>query len=114
MEDGPVLSTGRLQYFQKLLKPDPDSPYISPLLLPDSFLARLPSIAFQVCGMDPVRDGGLLFEEKLRHLNVPTRLEVYAGWPHTFWNQPELRKAAEYRQKFIDDARWLFDSPARA
>jgi len=98
----------RLQFLHGLLKADQDSPYVSSLLLPDTTLKEFPPIAFHVCGADPVRDGALLLEQKLRSLGNQTRMEVYSGWPHAFWNQPQLRKSAEYRERMIDDARWLF------
>lgn len=106
--DSPLLSTPRLEFLRSLLKDDPESPYVSPLLLPDSTLKQFPRIAFQLCGADPVRDFGLLFEARLRELGVQTRLEVYKGWPHAFWNFPQLKTAGKYREKMVEDAKWLF------
>ena len=83
------------------------SPYMSSLLLPESILKQLPAIAFHICGADPTRDGALLLEDKLRGLGVPTRLIVYKGLPHTFWNQPAFEKSAAYRDRLVEDAQWL-------
>lgn len=106
-EHAPLLSTARLEYLHDLQNEDPESPILSTLLRPDSTLQQFPPIAFHLCGADPVRDGGLLLEEKLRKLGVQTRLEVYTGWPHAFWNLPQLKKSASYRDRMIEDAKWL-------
>ncbi|KAH6868932.1 Alpha/Beta hydrolase protein [Thelonectria olida] len=104
----PLLPMARLEYLHSLLKADPDSPYVSPFLLPDSMLQQFPPIAFHVCGADPLRDGGLLFEEKLKCLGVETRMRVFQGWPHAFWNLPQIKFSATFRQRMIGDAEWLF------
>lgn len=106
-EHAPLLSTARLESLHALLKEDPQSPYVNSLLQPDTVLEQFPPVAFHLCGADPVRDGGLLLEDKLSQLGVQTRLEVYKGWPHTFWNQPQLKMAGKYRERLVSDAKWL-------
>ncbi|KAF5232142.1 hypothetical protein FANTH_13139 [Fusarium anthophilum] len=106
--NSPLLSTARLDFLKSLLKDDPESPYVSPLLLPDSTLKQFPNTALHICGADPLRDSGLLFEDRLRGLGVKTRLEVYSGWPHAFWNLPHFKMAQNYRERMVEDARWLF------
>lgn len=96
-----------LIYLRGFLDEDPESPYMSTMLQPDSVLTQFPRSAFHVCGADPIRDGTLLFEEKLRGLGVRTRLQVYPGWPHAFWNYPQLKTAGQYRQRLIEDTKWL-------
>lgn len=106
--NAPLLPMARLEWFYGLFQADPESKYMSALLQPDSVLSRFPPVAIHACGADPLRDGSLLFEEKLRSLGVPTHLDVYKGFPHTFWNQPQLKASARYRQTLVDDAQWLF------
>lgn len=48
------------------------NPEISPLLYPS--FEGLPPAVVQVCGMDPLRDDGLLYAEKLTKAGVRTRL----------------------------------------
>ncbi len=98
----------RLGEFYNLFKADPESPYMSSLLMPDTVLKQFPPTAVHVCGADPLRDGGLLLEERLRHLGVSTHLQVYGGFPHTFWNQPQLKASGAYRKRLVEDAQWLF------
>lgn len=49
---------------------DPD---VSPLLADHT---GLPPAYLQVCGLDPMRDEGLLYERLLRELGVPTKLDM--------------------------------------
>lgn len=107
-EHAPQLSAARYDWFRKLLKEDPQSPYGNALLLPDSILKQFPRVAFQVCGVDMLRDGALLLEKKLKELGIETRIHVYKGLPHCFWNHTKLRSAPEYRQRLVDYAQWLF------
>lgn len=66
------------------LNPDTTSPLFSPLV--HSNLRDLPPAFFQLGGLDPLRDEGLIYERVLREENgIPTRLDVYDGFGHMFW-----------------------------
>lgn len=67
----------------KDLKPDEASPLFSPLLHPN--FRDLPPAFFQVCGLDPLRDEALIYENVLRENGVETKLDVYDGCGHMFW-----------------------------
>ena len=53
----------------------PTDPEVSPLLYPSQ--AGLPPTFFQIAGLDPLRDEGLLYEKLLREACVKTRLIMY-------------------------------------
>ena len=57
-----------------LLNPPLRDPEFTPLYYPSH--AGLPPVYFQVCGMDPVRDEGLLYEKLLREAGVKTKLDM--------------------------------------
>ena len=64
-------------------QPDINSPLYAPFNHPDGHTG-LPPIAFQVCGMDPLRDEALIYERVLREdFGVNTKLHVYPGLPHS-------------------------------
>ncbi|KAK5112186.1 hypothetical protein LTR85_011619 [Meristemomyces frigidus] len=89
------------------LKPETASPLFSPLLHPN--LRDLPPAYFQLAGLDPLRDEGLLYERMLREGNgVPTRLEVYDGYGHMFWtNWPEMERSKHFVEDTLQGVRWL-------
>lgn len=74
----------------------------------------LPPVFLQICGMDPFRDEGLLFEELLRTTaNVKTRLEVYAGLPHAFWTAlPQLSSSKMFNEDTLSGVQWLLEQVA--
>ncbi|KAF2145861.1 uncharacterized protein K452DRAFT_221021 [Aplosporella prunicola CBS 121167] len=83
--DAPVLSGNYLSYLVGHYKPDQNSPLFNCFNWPTGHHG-LPPIHFQICGLDPLRDEGLLYEKVLRtEYNVRTKLTIYPGLPHTFW-----------------------------
>lgn len=67
---------------RQALKPDTKSSLFNPLLNPD--LTQLPPAFFQLCGLDPLRDEGLIYDRALREAGVPTKLNVYEGFGHMY------------------------------
>jgi acetyl esterase/lipase len=60
------------------------NPDVSPLLADHT---GLPSAYLQICGLDPLRDEGLLYERLLREKGIPTKLDMYVK---TLWWQKKL------------------------
>lgn len=59
-----------------LAQAPPLDPEFSPLLQPLESFKDLPPAYVQVCGLDPARDMGMLYVEKLKYAGVPTKLDT--------------------------------------
>ena len=57
-----------------MLQAPPADPELSPLLQPS--FRGLPPAYVQVCGLDPVRDDGIAYTEKLKAAGLPTMCDV--------------------------------------
>ena len=89
-------------------KPDPLSPLRSPLLFPSH--AGLPPTYIQICGADPLRDEGLLYEQVLREDGVDTKLDVFPGLPHGFWSWfPDATFSKDFQAKTVQGLKWLLE-----
>ncbi|TFY73394.1 hypothetical protein EWM64_g10618 [Hericium alpestre] len=92
----------------EFLKPDPHDPNCWPLLHPNH--AGLPPAVFQLCGIDVLRDEGLLYEKLLREAGVKTKLHVYPGVPHGFHMVfTQITQGKKYLQDRKDGIRWLLN-----
>jgi acetyl esterase/lipase len=93
-----------------LYKPDPFSPLRSPLLFPTGH-ENLPPTYLAIAGADPWRDVGLLYEEILREdCGVNTKVDVFPGLPHGFWDMfPNAGFSKEYREKSARGFEWLLE-----
>ncbi|KAI1459952.1 putative lipase/esterase [Annulohypoxylon moriforme] len=71
----------------------------------------LPPAYFQVCGIDPLRDEGLIYERVLREeAGVKTRLDLYKGFGHYFWtNWPQLQRSRELVEDTVKGVKWLLE-----
>ena len=58
----------RVAFGQMYQVDDPGHRYVSPLILPDDEFRGFPRTVVHVSGMDPLRDEGLLFEQKLKRV----------------------------------------------
>jgi acetyl esterase/lipase len=89
------------------LKPDVFSPLYSPLLHEN--LSKLPAAFFQLCGLDPLKDEGVLYEKLLREDHgTRTKVEIYEGFGHMFWtNWPLMRRSTEFVNDTLVGVQWL-------
>ncbi|KAF9634280.1 Zinc finger DPH-type [Lasiodiplodia theobromae] len=82
--DAPVINGEAMAYLDELYAPDVRSDLFSPVNA-EGFgkkEKKLPPHYIMVCGMDPARDDGLVYEKMLREAGVETRMDVFPGIPH--------------------------------
>jgi acetyl esterase/lipase len=86
----------------------PKDPEMSPVLA--SSHANLPPTFFQICGLDPLRDDGFLYERLLREAGCKTYVKVYPGLPHVFHaNYPTLKSSEQYQSDVRTGLHWLLN-----
>lgn len=78
-----IIHAGTVKSILGAYKPDLASPDFSPLNDKNAH-KELPPVYFQVCGQDPLRDDGLIYEKILKGNGVSTKIDVYPGVPHGF------------------------------
>ncbi|KAH8647853.1 alpha/beta hydrolase fold-3 domain-containing protein [Xylariales sp. PMI_506] len=102
-----VISTNDLAWIREAYQPDVRSPEWSPFFAEGAHTG-LPPVYIQVCGQDPLRDDGLIYEKVLRKHGVSTRLDVYPGVPHGHTLIfPSLSKAKQSKLDAVKGVGWL-------
>lgn len=65
---------------------------------------------FQVGGIDPLRDGAVMYDRVLREAGVLTRFELYSGFGHMFWtNYPEMEESEGFVADTLKGVKWLLE-----
>ncbi|KAH6715865.1 Alpha/Beta hydrolase protein [Leptodontidium sp. MPI-SDFR-AT-0119] len=109
-KDAPILNEESIRFLAGQLQPVPSDPLYSPLLWPTGH-KDLPPTYFQVCGLDPVRDDGLIYEDLLRReCGVETKIDVYPGVPHGFNSAfPSLKSSRKFENDGMEGIKWLLE-----
>lgn len=94
--------------YEKAYQPDPHSPLFN-ILGADH--TGFPPVYLQICGADPLRDDGLIYEHVLRsEYGIRTRLDIYHGMTHGFWAMfPELETSRKALQDLSRGVGWLLE-----
>ncbi|HEU0248919.1 MAG TPA: alpha/beta hydrolase [Gaiellaceae bacterium] len=91
---------------------DGDSPFASPLRA--AYLEGLPPALILTAELDPLRDEGELYAERLREAGVPTELVRFRGMVHGFFSRPDQIDAAIEAQALAASALRMAFEPADA
>lgn len=95
--------------FTAIYDPDMTSPLYSPVLFPTGH-SNLPPAYFQICGLDPQRDKGLLYEKVMRREGIKTKIDLYPGLPHGFWDVwPKMECSKQQNVDSLNGLRWLLE-----
>ncbi|KAK6525245.1 hypothetical protein TWF694_005391 [Orbilia ellipsospora] len=106
--DCPGLNKPYLDKILDFLQPDYKSPWMTPFSPETNNFDRQPRTFVQVCGMDPIRDDGIIYTKVLEDNGVEVKLDVYPGLGHGFWNAfPQIEASKKYHQDFIEGFSWL-------
>ncbi|ORY10365.1 Alpha/Beta hydrolase protein [Clohesyomyces aquaticus] len=110
MKDAMILDRKALDFIYKEYNADPSSPLMSPLIWPTGHKGQ-PATYFQICGQDPLRDEGLIYEHILREeCGVPTKVQLYPGIPHGGLSfLPMLSHAKQSPADIKEGITWLLD-----
>ena len=73
---------------------EPSSPLFAPIEAKGG-VRGLPKAYIQVCGMDPLRDEGMIWAKLLEDEGVPVKLDVYEGLPHATFEVYGFTKPAK-------------------
>ncbi|KIW43604.1 uncharacterized protein PV06_04691 [Exophiala oligosperma] len=106
----PVLDADTKALFDRAFQADQTSPlYVALNTMPLSKHAGVADRAyFSVCGMDILRDDGLIYADILEKTGVETRVTMYPGTPHVFWSIFRMTtQAQKWKQDKTDGVKWL-------
>ncbi|KAF2718594.1 alpha/beta-hydrolase [Polychaeton citri CBS 116435] len=106
--DAPLMNEAMSNSIRELAHFD----WASPLLTPFNFTNHqdLGATYCAACGIDPWRDGAVLYIKELQKANAPVRLDVYPGLPHCWWTTfPKIKATQSWLTKTLDGMQWVLE-----
>ncbi|KAK6371593.1 hypothetical protein LTS17_008844 [Exophiala oligosperma] len=111
--DAPILPKSAMDMYEEAYRPELSSELWNPFNWSSGHM-KLPTHYFQICGMDVLRDEGLLYERVLKkEYGVMTKVDIYPGLPHVYWaNFPTHSRSKDYAEDTNKGFGWLLDISA--
>ncbi|KIV92416.1 hypothetical protein PV10_03716 [Exophiala mesophila] len=105
----PVLPVAAIDMFMDGYQPDDKDGVLYATFNHPKGHKDLPPAYFQVDGMDPLRDEGIIYERVLREeYGIKTKLDLYPGLPHGHWSFfPFLSSSDKFRKDQVNGIGWL-------
>ena len=105
----PVLPVAAIDMFMRAYEPDEDDGVWYAVFNHPKGHKGLPSTFFQIDGMDPLRDEGIIYERVLREENgIKTKMNLYPGLPHGHWGFfPFLKSSEKFRKEQVEGMGFL-------
>lgn len=72
--------------------------------------ALLPPSYIVTCGLDPLRDDGLVIADLMRIQGIQVKSDHYAGLPHCFWIFPRLPETGAFVQNVCRGVSWVIEN----
>ncbi|KAJ1328264.1 acetyl esterase [Microdochium nivale] len=116
-EHAPILPVSRIHAFMNLLqipKPvDPADLALSPGNASVDQVRGLPPTVLGICGLDPLRDEGLLFGKLLTEAGVPSETYLFRGVPHGYRRFGSMLPlaSAHWDRVMHEGIRWVLNNP---
>ncbi|KAJ3486725.1 hypothetical protein NLI96_g4018 [Meripilus lineatus] len=107
IKDVPIFEKAVILQFYEWLGAPAEHPHFSILLHPAH--TKAPATYIQIAGLDPLRDGGILYAKVLEEAGVKVQYDVYAGLPHGGHHVfPTLEASIKFQADFLSHLPWLF------
>ncbi|KAM3419705.1 AB hydrolase superfamily protein B1A11.02 [Cercospora zeina] len=108
-KDVPVLPRAARDMFKKGYEPDENDGVWYAVFNHPKGHSDVPPAFFQIDGLDPLRDEGIIFERVLREeYGIETKMNIYPGLPHGHWGfYPFLKASEEFRKDQIEGMAFL-------
>jgi acetyl esterase/lipase len=115
-KEAPILDVAALNTLTKHNGWDSTSELRFPILFKDKIdFSKLPPTYVQACGLDPLRDDALIYEEVLREAGVKTKWDLYYGAPHAHWGfMPGLEISNKALADIMINLGWLLGKEVTA
>ncbi|KAK1979194.1 Alpha/Beta hydrolase protein [Colletotrichum cereale] len=104
-KNAPLLPRTMIDFFLGLLKienPDVNDLRLNPGNATPDQVKGLPPTTFGICGLDPLRDEGLLYAKMLAEAGVPTDVHIFKGVPHGFRSFGDQLSESQHWDNTID------------
>lgn len=105
----PILPVAAIDMFMGGYKPDDHDGVLWAVFNHPKGHADIVPAVFQIDGLDPLRDEGIIYERVLREeYGIKTKMYVYPGLPHGhFGFFPFLKASEKFRKEQVEGMGWL-------